>query len=111
MPAPGASLALGTYRDIWSGPITELNPPLKFLKPTQHLELSPADAQRLSLATGDKVRVTQGDHSLEATALIKERTPEGVCFLAEGIAGGNANALLNGHQVRVQIEKLAEVTA
>ncbi|HJZ35138.1 MAG TPA: NADH-quinone oxidoreductase subunit NuoG [Solirubrobacterales bacterium] len=106
-----ATLALGTYRDIWSGPITELNPPLKFLKPTQHLELSPADAHRLGLASGDKVRVTQGDHSLEATALIKERTPEGVCFLAEAITGANANGLLNGHQVRVQIEKLAEVTA
>ncbi|MCW2978668.1 MAG: NADH-quinone oxidoreductase, chain, partial [Solirubrobacterales bacterium] len=113
MPAPGtpATLALGTYRDIWSGPITELNPPLKFLKPSQHLELSPEDAARLSLASGDKVRVTQGDRSLEATALIKERTPEGVCFLAEAISGANANSLLNGHQVRVQIEKLAEVTA
>jgi anaerobic selenocysteine-containing dehydrogenase len=106
-----ATLALGTYRDIWSGPITELNPPLKFLKPSQHLELSPADAESLGLASGDKVRVTQGDHSLEATALIKERTPEGVCFLAEAISGANANSLLNGHQVRVGIEKLAEVTA
>jgi NADH-quinone oxidoreductase subunit G len=106
-----ATLALGTYRDIWSGPITELNPPLKFLKPSQHLELSPADAQSLGLASGDKVRVTQGDRSLEATALVKERTPEGVCFLAEAISGANANSLLNGHQVRVQIEKLAEVTA
>jgi NADH-quinone oxidoreductase subunit G len=106
-----ATLALGTYRDIWSGPITELNPPLKFLKPSQHLELSPADAARHSLASGDKVRVTQGDRSLEATALIKERTPEGVCFLAEAISGANANSLQNGHQVRVQIEKLAEVTA
>ena len=38
-------LKLGTYRDIWAGPITELNPPLKFLKPTQHLELSPEDAR------------------------------------------------------------------
>jgi NADH-quinone oxidoreductase subunit G len=112
MPVTDApTLALGTYRDIWSGPITELNPPLKFLKPSQHLELSPADAQRLGLSTGDKVRVTQGDHSLEATALIKERTPEGVCFLAEAIPGANANSLLNGHQVRVGIEKLAEVTA
>jgi NADH-quinone oxidoreductase subunit G len=112
MPVPGAAtLALGTYRDIWSGPITELNPPLKFLKPSQHLELSPADAHRLGLASGDKVRVTQGDRSLEATALIKERTPEAVCFLAEAIPGANANNLLNGHQVRVQIEKLAEVTA
>jgi NADH-quinone oxidoreductase subunit G len=105
------TLALGTFRDIWSGPITELNPPLKFLKPSQHLELSPEDAQRLGLASGDKVRVTQGERSLEATALIKERTPEGVCFLAEAIPGANANSLLNGHQVRVGIEKLAEVTA
>jgi NADH-quinone oxidoreductase subunit G len=113
MPGIGApaTLALGTYRDLWAGPITELNPPLRFLKPTQRLELSPADAQRLSLAIGDKVRVTQGDRSLEATVAIRERVPEGVCFLAEGVAGGNANALLNGHQVRVAIEKLAEVPA
>ena len=32
-PSPGRSLALGTYRDLWAGPITELNPPLKFLAP------------------------------------------------------------------------------
>ncbi|HEX4464328.1 MAG TPA: NADH-quinone oxidoreductase subunit NuoG [Solirubrobacterales bacterium] len=113
MPAAGAtaSLALGTFRDLWAGPITELNPPLKFLKPSQRLEVSPEDAARLSLATGDQVRVTQGDKSLDATVLIKERTPEGVCFLAEGIDGGNANSLLNGHQVRVEIEKLVEVPA
>jgi NADH-quinone oxidoreductase subunit G len=108
---PAAGLALGTYRDLWAGPITELNPPLKFLKPSQRLELSPEDAARLSLAIGDKVRVSQGAKSLEATVAIRERVPEGVCFLAEGVAGGNANSLLNGHQVRVQIEKLTEVPA
>ncbi len=109
---PGAgTLALGTYRDLWAGPITELNPPLKFLKPSQRLELSPEDAARLSLATGDKARVTQGDRSVEATVAIKERVPAGVCFLAEGVAAGNANGLLNGHQVRVEIEKLTEVPA
>jgi NADH-quinone oxidoreductase subunit G len=112
MPVAGAhSLALGTYRDLWAGPITELNPPLKFLKPSQRLEVSPEDAARLDLATGAKVRVTQGDRSVEADVLIKERVPEGVCFLAEGVADGNANGLLNGHQVRVEIEKLAEVPA
>ncbi|MFT3863929.1 MAG: NADH-quinone oxidoreductase subunit NuoG [Solirubrobacterales bacterium] len=104
-------LTLGTYRDLWAGPITELNPPLKFLKPSQRLEVSPEDAERLDLATGDKVRVTQGTKSLEATVLIKERTPEGVCFLAEGVADGNANSLLNGHVVKVEIEKLSEVPA
>ena len=114
MPGTGAnseSLTLGTYRDLWAGPITELNPPLKFLKPTQRLELSPEDAARLSLAIGDSVRVTQGEKSIEATVAIRERVPEGVCFLAEGVALGNANGLLNGHQVSVTIEKLAEVPA
>jgi NADH-quinone oxidoreductase subunit G len=113
VPVPGAlpELLLGTYRDLWAGPITELNPPLKFLKPTQRLELSPADAARLALSHDDKVRVTQGSKALEATVAIRERVPEGVCFLAEGVAGGNANALLNGHQVRVEIEKLTEVPA
>ena len=36
---------------------------------------------------------------------------EGVCFLVEGIAGGNANALLNGGAVRVEIAKLDEAGA
>jgi NADH-quinone oxidoreductase subunit G len=111
VPGTGASLLLGTYRDLWAGPITELNPPLKFLKPSQRLELSPEDAARLALAIGDRVRVSQGEKSVEATVAIKERVPEGVCFLAEGVALGNANALLNGHQVRVEIEKLTEVPA
>jgi NADH-quinone oxidoreductase subunit G len=110
VPVAGA-LALGTYRDLWAGPITELNPPLKFLKPSQRLEVSPEDANRLQLESGDSVRVTQGDKSLDATVAIRERVPEGVCFLAEGIAGSNANSLLNGHQVSVQIEKLTEVPA
>jgi NADH-quinone oxidoreductase subunit G len=113
LPGTGANgtLALGTYRDLWAGPITELNPPLRFLKPSQRLELSPEDGARLDLASGDKVRVTQDTKSLEATVLIHERVPEGVCFLAEGVAGANANALLNGHQVSVEIEKLSEVPA
>jgi NADH-quinone oxidoreductase subunit G len=108
---PDGALALGTYRDLWAGPITELNPPLKFLKPSQRVEVSPEDAERLNLAHGDAVHVTQGDKSVDATVAIRERVPEGVCFLAEGIAGGNANSLLNGHQVRVSIEKFSEVPA
>jgi NADH-quinone oxidoreductase subunit G len=118
-PVPGAppasgttagSLALGTYRDLWAGPITELNPPLKFLTPQQRVEISPADAERLSLRTGDMVRVGQNGSSVEATVQIKDRVSEGVCFLAEGVSLGNANALLNGGPVRVEIEKLSEVS-
>ena len=110
-PAPGSSLALGTYRDLWAGPITELNPPLKFLAPQQRLEISLPDAERLLLQTGDHVKVGQNGSSVEARVLIKERIPEGVCFLAEGVADGNANGLLNGGPVRVEISKVSEVPA
>jgi NADH-quinone oxidoreductase subunit G len=108
LPAAG-SLALGTYRDLWAGPITELNPPLKFLQPTQRLEISLPDAERLGLRSGEKVLVSQNGSTVEAEVQIRERVPEGVCFLAEGVAEGNANALLNGGPVRVEITKLSEV--
>ena len=69
------------------------------------------DAERLALKSGDKVRVSQNGSSVEAHVLIKERVAEGVCFLAEGVAEGNANRLLNGGPVRVEISKLSEVRA
>ena len=103
-PAPGA-LTLATYRDLWAGPITELNPPLRFLAPQQRVELSVSDAERLNLKSGDSVRVSRNGTSLGALVSIRERVPEGVCFLLEGVAEGNANALLNGSAVSVQIEK------
>jgi NADH-quinone oxidoreductase subunit G len=105
------ALTLGTYRDLWAGPITELNPPLRFLTPHQRLELSIGDAERLGLKSGDRVRVGQNGSAVEARVQIKERVPAGVCFLAEGLEQGDANALLNGGQVRVSVEKLSEVRA
>jgi NADH-quinone oxidoreductase subunit G len=110
-PGSDRSLALGTFRDLWAGPITELNPPLKFLTPRQRLELSVSDAERMQLKSGDEVRVGQNSASVTARVQIKERVPEGVCFLAEGVLEGNANALLNGGPVRVEISKLSEVRA
>ncbi len=109
-PAPGTNgdaLALGTYRDLWTGPITELNPPLRFLTPTQRVELSIADAERLGLKTNDEVSVAQNGTSIRARVAIRERIAEGTCFLLEGTAESNANALLNGSPVSVTIEKTA----
>ncbi|HEX3042583.1 MAG TPA: NADH-quinone oxidoreductase subunit NuoG [Solirubrobacterales bacterium] len=100
-------LALGTYRDLWAGPITELNPPLKFLTPHQRIEISPSDAQRLDLKNGEAVRVSQNGNSIDAAVLIKERIAPGTAFLAEGVTGANANALLNGGPVQVKIEKVS----
>ena len=111
MPAADApaSLALGTYRDLWAGPITELNPPLRFLAPEQRVELSPSDASRLNLEHGDEVRVGQNGSSVTAKVAIRERQQAGVCFLIEGVKGGNANALLDGGAVSVEITKLEPV--
>jgi len=108
---PDAPLLLGTYRDLWAGPITELNPPLKFLQPQQRVEISLADAERLNLSTGDAVSVSQNGSSVDAQVQVKERIPAGVAFMAEGVAEGNANALLNGGPVQVKIEKRSEVDA
>jgi NADH-quinone oxidoreductase subunit G len=109
--AAGNSLILGTYRDLWAGPVTELNPPLKFLQPQQRLEISPADAESLGLRSGDRVRVSQNGAGVEAEVHVKERVSRGVVFMAEGVLDGNANALLNGRPVSVTIEKLGEVRA
>jgi anaerobic selenocysteine-containing dehydrogenase len=91
---------------LWAGPITELNPPLRFLAPQQCVQLSVADAERLELSSGDEVRVSQNGTSLSARVSIKERVPEGTCLLIEGTRDGNANALLGGGPVSVQIEKI-----
>jgi NADH-quinone oxidoreductase subunit G len=109
-PSDGA-LLLGTYRDLWAGPITELNPPLKFLQPQQRVEISSADAERLALKSGDAVRVSQNGNAVDAQVQIKERVPAGVVFMAEGVLDGNANGLLNGGPVEVKIEKLSEVAS
>jgi NADH-quinone oxidoreductase subunit G len=106
-----SGLALSTYRDLWAGPITELNPPLKFLRPQQRLEISLVDAERMGLKQGDEVSVGQNGTSVQAKVAIKERVPEGVCFLAEGVEQGNANALLNGGPVSVEITKLERTGA
>ena len=106
-PSDPGSLVLGTYRDLWAGPITELNPPLRFLEPRQQVEMSASDAERLGLAHGDHVKVGQNGSSVTARVVIKERMRDGAVFLIEGVADGNANALLNGGPVSVTIEKIA----
>ncbi|MBS1881019.1 MAG: molybdopterin-dependent oxidoreductase, partial [Actinobacteria bacterium] len=108
---PAPTLLLGTFRDIWAGPVTELNPPLRFLQPKQRLELSEADAAELNLRTGYEVRVTAGEESVDAIVQVRERVPDGVCFLSEGIAGANANALLNGGPVRVTVSQPERIEA
>jgi NADH-quinone oxidoreductase subunit G len=98
---------LGTYRDIWAGPVTELNPALAFLKPEQAVEMSVEDAEAAGVADGDRVEVSVGSDSVQAVVRIRGRMQGGVVFLIEGTAEGNANALLNGGGEPVEVRKVS----
>ena len=102
---PAGTLQLGTYRDLWAGVVTELNSALRFLEPRQRVEVSPGDAERLGLSNGDQVLVGSNGTRVAARVAIRERMAEGACFLIEGTAEGNANALLDGAPAMVEIAK------
>jgi NADH-quinone oxidoreductase subunit G len=85
-------LRLGTYRSIWAAPEVEVSPALKFTVARQQLELSPEDAQRLGVAPGDAVEVSQNGTRLQGTVHVRSGVPQGTVFLAEGIATGSANS-------------------
>ena len=89
---PGA-LRLGTYRPIWAAPEVEISPALKFAIARQQAELSPEDARRLGVASGDAVTVSQNGTRLSAVAAVRSGVPAGTVFLATGIAQDSAAAL------------------
>ena len=73
--------------------------------------MSLADAERLGLKAGDEVEVGQNGTSVGAAVDDQGTVAEGVCFLIEGTSEGNANALLNGGPVEVEIEKVERADA
>jgi NADH-quinone oxidoreductase subunit G len=91
-PKNGA-LRLGVYRPIWASPEVEISPALQYTIATQQAELSPEDAARLGIASGDPVEVSQNGTRLSAAAVVRSGVPEGTVFLATGIAAESANAL------------------
>ncbi len=107
----GGRLTLGTYRDIWAGPVTEHNPPLRFLEPKQRVEIAPGDAERLGVSDGDLVTVSENGTSVEARVAVRERMREGAVFLIEGTREGNANALLNGGVAAVEVARVEAAEA
>jgi NADH-quinone oxidoreductase subunit G len=98
-PTPGSAAAtrngglrLGTYRPIWAAPEVEISPALKFTVASQQVELAPEDAQRLGIAHGEAVEVSQNGTAVKATAHVRTGVQAGTAFLADGIAGDSANA-------------------
>ncbi|MFL5830426.1 MAG: NADH-quinone oxidoreductase subunit NuoG [Solirubrobacteraceae bacterium] len=87
------ALRLGTYRPIWASPEVEISPALQYTVARQQLEISPEDASRLGIRSGEEVQVAQNGTSLRARAAVRSGIPTGTVFLATGVAEDSANAL------------------
>ena len=86
-------LRLGTYRSIWASPEVEISPALHYTIAHQQAELSPEDAARLGIVSGETVEVSQNGTRLAARAAVRTGVPPGTVFLATGVTSDSANAL------------------
>jgi len=87
-PQSNGKLRLGSFRSIWAGPEVANSPALAFLHTRRHVEMSPADAQRLDLAHGETVTVGSNGSAVEATVALRNGTPAGTVFLEDGQLAG-----------------------
>jgi len=81
--------------------VTERNAALRFLAPSQVIELAPADAERLGIDHGEQVWVRSNGTSVSARAAVRARMRPGAAFLIEGIAEQGANLLGGAETVEV----------
>jgi NADH-quinone oxidoreductase subunit G len=86
--SPNGVLRLGTYRSIWDSPEVEVSPALAFVDRALHVELSPADAQRLNVFHGERVIVASNGDSAEAVVALREAVPAGSAFVGGNPIGG-----------------------
>ncbi|MEA2308765.1 MAG: NADH-quinone oxidoreductase subunit [Thermoleophilaceae bacterium] len=104
-PEPAEGMRLGTARSLWTGPVTEHAPAMRFLSPRQAAELSAEDAERLGIAPGDEIEVAVNGTSVRARAVLRSRVPAGSVFLIEGTSEENATALTGGAPRTVEVRK------
>jgi NADH-quinone oxidoreductase subunit G len=102
---PDGGLRLGTAPSLWTGRETQHAAVLRFLAQQQELELSPDDAERLGVRSGDEVRVSVDGRSVRAVARVHDPVPPGSVFLVEGVEPENATALMNGLPRTVEVAK------
>ncbi len=99
--AANGRLRLGAFRSIWAAPEVGVAPALKFLHPSQRVELSLADAERIGVSHGDRVTVGSDRHRVTGTAHIRAAASEGSVFLETAIGEHSASAL-DGPLVEVE---------
>jgi NADH-quinone oxidoreductase subunit G len=86
-------LRLGTFRPLWASKEVDVSPSLRFLRPVQMVELSPADAEALGVREGDRVEVGSNGTRVTGAAKLRAAIPGGSVFLVEGTHEQPANAL------------------
>ncbi|MET0769257.1 MAG: NADH-quinone oxidoreductase subunit NuoG [Solirubrobacteraceae bacterium] len=91
--ADAAKLRLGTWVPLWAAPEVDLSPALRFMRPRQVVELSPADAERLGVRDGDQVEVGSNGTRVRGAARLRAAVPGGSVFLVAGTHDEPANAL------------------
>jgi NADH-quinone oxidoreductase subunit G len=84
----GAGLQLVCYKALFSGPAVERVPELQFQRPQAEVELSPADAARRGISTGDEVTLSAGDVTVTLRAKIGDSLREGLARLPQEHSGG-----------------------
>jgi NADH-quinone oxidoreductase subunit G len=91
--AADGALRLGTWRSLWAAPEVDLSPALRFMRPRQIVELSPADADRIGVRDGDEVEVGGNGTRVRGAARLRAAVPGGSVFLVEGTHDEPANVL------------------
>ena len=75
--ARGKGLRLVSYRPLFSGPAVDRVPELEFQRPAAEVELSPADARRLKVKSGQVVKVRSNGTSIELRARVSRQLRAG----------------------------------
>ena len=89
-------LTTGRQLEHWhTGVMTRRAKVLDELEPEAICEISPTDARRLAIVSGDSVRVTSRRGVIELKARITGITPEGVVFIPFCYAEAAVNLLTN----------------
>jgi predicted molibdopterin-dependent oxidoreductase YjgC len=97
-------LSTGRVLYHWHGGTLSRHSAIGEIWPEATVEVSPVDARRLGLATGDWVEVASRRGAIRLRALVSERSPEGAVFIPFHFVEAAANVLtLNRVDPRAKI--------
>jgi NADH-quinone oxidoreductase subunit G len=81
---PDDGLRMAAARTLWTGPAVDHSPSLRFLSTGPRAELSPRDAQRLGVGTGDELELSFNGRALRAAAAVRSGVQAGSVFVVGG---------------------------